>query len=62
MRFTFAIFNKHKRKIERKDSKDFSNILISFIICTIFTLKYNTIIFATNIVDNVDNNIIKEAF
>ena len=62
MRFTFAIFNKHKRKIERKDSKDFSNVLISFIICTIITLKYNTIIFATNIVDNVDNNIIKEAF
>ena len=61
MKFTFAFFNKHKRQREKILLKQSGNYLLSIIICTIITIRYNTIVFATNLVDNVDNNIIKEA-
>ena len=61
MKFTFAFFNKHKRQRKKILLKQSENYLLSIIICTIITIRYNTIVFATNLVDNVDNNIIKEA-
>lgn len=60
MKFTFTIFNKHKR--ERISLKECKNIVITLVICTVITSNINTIVFATNIVDNVDNNVIKKAF